>query len=145
MVNNFMFKHTTNLKTPKVITSVFLRSKYFSIGKNCDCKDLRKCMLYNFTNTSSLVLSSTIKKLVDQHEVVFDIFLGNFAEVWLHHLYHLKQKFEHHRSINILLRHGCQPNVRPLKLELTKFLNNCKIDSTGIVQNIVNMSSRQAV
>ena len=57
----------------------------------------------------------TVEQLVDEHEVVLDVLLGDLAEVALHHLDHLEQELEHHGGVHVLLRHRRQPDVRALR------------------------------
>lgn len=56
----------------------------------------------------------TIEELIDQHEVIFNIFLGNLSEVALHDFHHFEQELEDHGGVDILLGNGRQPDVGPL-------------------------------
>lgn len=57
----------------------------------------------------------TVQQLVNQYKIVLDVLLGDLAEVRLHHFDDLQQELEHHRGVDILLRHSRQPDVRSLQ------------------------------
>jgi hypothetical protein len=56
-------------------------------------------------------MNLTIQQLVNQHEVILDVFFGNLAEVRLHDINDFQQELKNHGSVNILLRYGCKPDV----------------------------------
>ena len=43
----------------------------------------------------------TVKQLVDEYEVVLDVFLRDVAKIGLQHLHHLVKELEHHGSIHV--------------------------------------------
>lgn len=62
-------------------------------------------------------LSLTVQQLVDEHEVVLDVLLGDLPEVGLHDVAHLEQELEHHGGVHVLLGDGGQPDVGALDVE----------------------------
>ena len=58
-----------------------------------------------------------VQQLVDQDEVVLDVFLGNFAEIISHDLDDLVGELEYEGGIDILLGHGGDPNVDALHVK----------------------------
>lgn len=59
----------------------------------------------------------TIQELVNEDEVVLDVFLADLAEVGRHHVTHLVEELEHHGGVDVLLGDGSQPDVGALHVE----------------------------
>lgn len=61
--------------------------------------------------------SPTVQQLVDQHKVVLDVLLADFAKVGRHDVAHLVQELKYHGGVDILLGDGRQPDVGALDVE----------------------------
>jgi len=68
-------------------------------------------------NNVHVLIEQTVKKLIDEHKVVFDVVLSDFAEVRLHDGHHFRQKLKHQRRIDVLFGRHRQPYVRPFYME----------------------------
>lgn len=57
----------------------------------------------------------TIQQFINEHKIVFDILLGYFSKIWMHHIDDFEKKFKHHGCINILLGDCRQPDISSLR------------------------------
>lgn len=73
------------------------------------------------TDTSGgrgLVLSCvTIQQLLEEDNVVLDVFLADLANVGGHDITHLVEELKHHAGIDLLLGDGSQPDVGAFDVE----------------------------
>ena len=49
-------------------------------------------------------IENLIQQFVDQHKVVFDVFLGNLRKIALHDIHYSIQEFKNSGSIDIILK-----------------------------------------
>lgn len=61
--------------------------------------------------------SPTVQQLVDQHKVVLDVLLADFAKVGGHDVTHLVKELKHHGGVDVLLGDGRQPDIGALDME----------------------------
>lgn len=61
--------------------------------------------------------SPTVQQLVDEHKVVLDVLLADFAKVGGHDVTHLVKELEHHGGVDVLLGDGRQPDIGALDME----------------------------
>lgn len=59
----------------------------------------------------------TVQQLVDEHKVVLDVLLADFAKVGRHDVAHLVEELEHHGGVDVLLGDRRQPDVGTLDME----------------------------
>lgn len=68
-------------------------------------------------DTSRAPRQPTVQQLVDEHKVVLDVLLADFAEVGGHDVAHLVEELEDHGGVDVLLGDGRQPDVGAFDME----------------------------
>ena len=59
----------------------------------------------------------TIQQFIYEHEIVFDIFFGDFSEIIDTNFDSLVEKLEDESCVDVLLRYGSNPHVAPLHVK----------------------------
>lgn len=91
------------ISLPLFLTHIFLCLRCFLLS--------RSFFDHTITLTFIYLKVITVQELVNEDEVVLDVFLADLAEVGRHHVTHLVEELEYHGGVDVLLGDGSQPDV----------------------------------